>query len=260
MGQNLARFGAFFGLPLVLASMSAHAAPPSITKVTFKASGSLFTATITGKQFGTAPAGVPCTSCAIPEFSLVESSSLATSLTYNITAWTNTKVTLTGINGTAADAVFVTLKNDSLKNIATWGGNFPGKSKNPSISGVAFSGKGASLHITITGKGFGSAPPGVPGVTDIPYLNYLDWNAKKPAQDNYPWAAGWAAQGFTDTVTLNYVSWSDTKIVAGGFGGAYGTDGFTATKGDPYLILLWQPPGINPGSTGPQTAVGGRLP
>ena len=125
---------------------------------------------------------------------------------------------------------------------------------------MAFSGAGANLQITITGTGFGAAPPGVPGNTDIPFLNFLDWNVKNPGQDNFPWAAGWQAQGITDTVTLKYASWSDTQIVATGFGGAYGTDGFAANKKDPYLILLWTPPGVNPGSTGPQTAIGGRLP
>ncbi len=248
-------------VPFLLAAAPSWAALPIISKVAFKKAGTTFSVTITGNQFGTAPSGVPCTNCAIAEFSLVEAAQLVTPVSYNITSWTNTSITLTDAAVSVGDTVFVAAKNDTLKNIASWAGNVPGKvtTPNPKITKVTFSGSGATLQITITGTGFGAAPAGVPGTTDIPYLEYLEWGVKDPMQYNYPWGAGWNGQGLTDTVTFNYKSWTNTQIVIGGFGGAYGTDGFIATKGDPYVFLLWQTPGIVAGSTGPQTGKGGRV-
>ena len=233
---------------------------PTIRSVTFTGSAGAFGATIKGGHFGAAPAGVPCTACNIPELSLVAQSHLTSSLSYSITAWSPTGITLAGINGAASDAIFAVVKNDSLKNVATWGGNFPGTVNNPVIKSISFSGSGATLQITINGNGFGKAPAGVPGTTDIPYLNFLDWNVTAPGSVNFPFGAGWQAQGITDTVKLDYLSWTPTKIVIGGFGGAYGGSGDVVTKGDPFLVLLWQTPGVVAGSTGPQTTKGGRLP
>jgi hypothetical protein len=235
------------------------AVTPKISKVTFTTTGSTFGATVTGLHFGAAPAGVPCSPCSVAEFTLTDLPHITSAVSYGISAWSDTYVTLTNITAPAADGVDIVLKNDTLKNYATWGGNFPGKAKNPKIKSVTFSGSGATLKITITGTGFGAAPAGVPGTVDIPYLNFLDWNVKAPGQFNVPWGAGWAAQGLSDTVTLNYASWTDTQIVINGFGGAYGSNGLTVSANDPYVIWLWQPPGTNPGSTGPQTAKGGRI-
>ena len=212
--------GALAAVAPWLATQALAATPPAIKSVTFSGSAGAFNATIAGSQFGAAPAGVPCTACSIPEFSLVAQSHLVSSLSYNITAWTKNRITLTGINGAASDAVFAVVKNDALKNLATWGGNFPGTVNNPVIKSVTFTGSGAATQITITGKGFGKAPAGVPGTTDIPYLNFLDWNITAPGSFNFPFGSGWQAQGITDTVTLDYVSWTPTKIVIGGFGGA----------------------------------------
>jgi hypothetical protein len=258
--NGIGRLAAAF-LPFLLWSQGSVAtAPPRISKVKFVASGGTFNATISGLQFGTAPSGVPCTACSIPEFSITAIAHLADAVSYNITAWTNTSITVTGINAAASDAVSIALKNDALKNVATWGGTLPGKVKNPKITKITFSGSGATLHITIAGTGFGSAPAGIPGTTDVPYLNFVEWNVKAPGPYNYPWGAGWDAQGYKDTATLKYTSWTSTQIVISGFGGAYGTDGFTSKAGDPYVIWLWQTPGSDPGSTGPQTAYGGRVP
>ena len=234
------------------------ATPPKINKVTIAKTGTTYSATVTGTQFGTAPAGIPCNACSIPEIGFVATSQVTTPLTYNVTSWTTTEIKFTGIQTAAGNALFLAVKNDALGNVATWGGNIPGK-KNPKITKVAFAGQGANLQITITGTGFGPAPSGVPGTTDIPYLNFLDWNIKAPGQFNFPWGAGWAAQNLTDTATLKYTSWTDTQIVISGFAGSYGTNGFTVSKGDPFVVWLWQNPGINPGSTGPQTAKGGRI-
>jgi hypothetical protein len=108
--------------------------------------------------------------------------------------------------------------------------------------------------MTIAGSGFGNTPSGVPGSTDIPYFQFLDWRAV----DGY--SAGYEGQGYTDTLTLNYASWSNTQIVINGFGSEYGDNGWTAKRGDPYIITVFEPPGKIPGQTGPQTSLGGRLP
>ena len=245
------------GLPLGALA----APPPTITGVTFTSKAGVLSGVVRGKSFGAAPAGVPCNSCAVAEFGFTATKNIFASLNYNITAWTNTKITLTGITGAnPGDAVFAAVKNDALKNVATWGGNLPGGSGNPVIKSVAFSGSGKNLRITVSGSGFGPAPSGVPGTGDTPYFNFVQYNIVSPNQDNFPWGAGWQAQGIVDTTTLKYASWSDKQIVITGFAGAYGTDGFVNEKHDPYFIWLWTPPGQNPGSTGPQTAIVGRLP
>ena len=248
------------GMAAVPLASTARAALPTVTKVEFSGSAGAYKATLSGKSFGAAPSGVPCNDCSIPEFTLIATHNIFTSLTYNITGWSNTKITLTGISGSAGDAVYADVKNDSAKNLATWGGNFPGGKGNPVIKSVAFSGKGANTAITVTGSGFGTAPDGVPGTGNVPYFNFVQYNIKNPMQYNYPWGAGWQAQGIADNVTLKYKSWTNTKIVISGFAGNYGMDGFVNVKNDPYFIWLWTPPGQDPGSTGPQTAIGGRLP
>jgi hypothetical protein len=160
---------------LVLCQSPSHAAaPPKISSVKFTASGSTFNGTVTGLNFGTAPAGVPCNPCAVPEFSITNMPNIFSAVSFGITAWTNTSITLTGISAPATDGVTIALRNDALKNVATWGGNMPGKAKNPKIKKVTFSGSGATLKITVTGKGFGPAPSGVPGTIDTPYFNFLD--------------------------------------------------------------------------------------
>lgn len=257
--RNYAALSTAFAI-LAAAPLAAAAPPPTVTKVKITGSAGAYAATISGKSFGAAPAGVPCNACAIAEFGLTATHNIFASLAYNITAWTSTKITLTGINGAAGDAVFADIKPDGVQNVATWGGNFPGGSGNPVITSVSFSGSGAATHITISGHGFGAAPTGVPGTGNTPFLNFVQYNVKTPMQYNYPWGAGWAAQGISDTATLDYTSWTDTQIVVSGFAGAYGTNGFVTLKHDPYFIWLWTPPGQNPGSTGPQTAFGGRIP
>ena len=253
------KFLASLTVAFMTVTVAYGAAAPKITSVVLKATGTTFKATISGKGFGTSPVALPCNGCTIPELTLTDAPSLARAVPSNIIAWTDSKITLTGLSGTAGDAFFLAVKNDAVKNLATWGGNLPVKGTTPKITGVAFSGSGKSLAITIKGTGFGSAPAGIPGTVDVPYFDFLDWVVKKPGQFNQPWGAGGNPQGFTDTVTANYVSWSDTQIVIHGFGGAYGTNGLIAEKNDPFVVVLWQPPGIIAGQTGPQTSFGGRI-
>jgi hypothetical protein len=107
------------------------AAPPKISSVKFAVTGSTFSASIKGLHFGTAPAGVPCSPCALPEFTLTDLPRITSAVPYGISAWSDKAITLTNITAPAADGVDIVVKNDALKNYATWGGNLPGKAKNP---------------------------------------------------------------------------------------------------------------------------------
>jgi hypothetical protein len=238
---------------ILLASSGAMAKPEAkIKKVKFTAVGSSFNVSITGQNFGNSPVSLPCDSCAAPELKFIDNANFRVIETPNILTWTDTSITLSDVTGEKADSISLVITNDTLNSIATAGGNFPGK--HPTIKNVTFSGNGKNLVMTITGSGFGSAPSGVPGSTDIPYFQFLDWRAV----DGY--SAGYVGQGYTDTLTLNYASWSNTQIVINGFGSEYGDDGWTAKRGDPYIITVFEPPGKTPGQTGPQTSLGGRLP
>jgi hypothetical protein len=97
--------------------------------------------------------------------------------------------------------------------------------------------------ITITGSGFGTHKA-YTGNSD--YISLLDKTKS--------WQAGYKGclLGFctTDTVTLIVHKWTDTKIVLGGFSGAWGTDDYTLNKGDSEQIAVFNPQT----SAGPGTA------
>ncbi len=242
-----------FVAALLLLSSAAWANPAAkITKVTISPDGGSFGVAIKGKDFGAPPVTLPCNACTAPELKFFDNATFRNIETPNILTWTKTSITLSGVTGSAGDSISLIITNDSSGSIATSGGNFPGK--HPKIKSATLSGSGQTLHMVITGSGFGRAPQGVPGNTVIPYFQFLDWRAVNS------FSAGYTGQGYTDTVTLNYASWSDTQIVIDGFGGQYGQDGYSIASGDPFIITLFAPPGIIPGQTGPQTSTGGRVP
>jgi hypothetical protein len=88
--------------------------------------------------------------------------------------------------------------------------------------------------ITITGTGFGTHAP---YTGDSDFISFLDTTKK--------WQAGYEGclLGFctTDTVTLIVHSWTNTKIVVGGFSGAWGTHNFTLAKGNSEQISIFNP-------------------
>jgi hypothetical protein len=88
--------------------------------------------------------------------------------------------------------------------------------------------------ITITGTGFGTHKH---YTGDSDFISFLDTTGK--------WQAGYKGclLGFctTDTVTLVVHKWTDTKIVVGGFSGAWGTDDYTLHKGDSEQISVFNP-------------------
>jgi Bacterial Ig-like domain (group 3) len=88
--------------------------------------------------------------------------------------------------------------------------------------------------IVITGTGFGTHKP---YTADSDFISFLDTTKG--------WQAGYKGclLGFctTDTVTLIVHEWTDTKIVVGGFRGAWGTENFTLSVGDSEQISVFNP-------------------
>ncbi len=88
--------------------------------------------------------------------------------------------------------------------------------------------------ITITGSGFGKQAP---YTGDSNYISFLDTTAQPGWQGGYDGCL----LGFctTDTVTLIVNSWTNTKIVLGGFSGAWGTLNYVLTKGDSVQVSVF---------------------
>jgi Big-like domain-containing protein len=84
--------------------------------------------------------------------------------------------------------------------------------------------------ITIQGQGFGTHKA---YTGDTPYISLLDQTASPQ------WQAGYSP--YNDTVTLIVHEWEDTKIVLGGFSGAWGTYNYTLAIGDTEQIEVWNP-------------------
>lgn len=88
--------------------------------------------------------------------------------------------------------------------------------------------------ITITGSGFGTQAP---YTGDSNYISLLDMTAQPG------WQAGYdgCLLGFctTDTVTLIVNSWTNSKIVLGGFSGAWGTHNYILNKGDSVQLSVF---------------------
>lgn len=80
--------------------------------------------------------------------------------------------------------------------------------------------------IVIKGSGFGHLAP---YTGDSNYISLLD--------ETKGWQAGYAPYG--DTVTLIVNKWEDSKIILGGFSGAWGTYNYTLDKGDMEQVEVW---------------------
>jgi len=203
----------------LLASTSlAFAAGPKITSVTFAGSNASLTMTISGTGFGTL-SGVPCTACSTPFLKI--GGHIGCSVTYNIVSWNNSFIIITGLQGNPGGNAVISVTNPQNKSENVAGTSIPSSirvTSPPKIQAVTFSGSGQNLHMTVTGSGFGLAPPQVPGETDLPNFAFVD----QPFGTG-GWLAGYGGCGALDAVTLDYLSWSDTRIVISGFGKRYGT-------------------------------------
>src|ERR1022692_2517197 len=84
--------------------------------------------------------------------------------------------------------------------------------------------------IVITGSGFG---------THKPYTGDSDYISLEDQTANPGWQAGY--KPFNDTVTLIVHKWEDSKIILGGFSGAWGENNYTLAKGDSEQVEVWNP-------------------
>ena len=84
--------------------------------------------------------------------------------------------------------------------------------------------------IVIMGSGFGKHKP---YTGDSNYISLLD-QSTSPA-----WQAGY--KPYNDTVTLIVQKWEDSKIVLGGFSGAWGESNYTLSIGDSEQVEVWNP-------------------
>lgn len=233
---------AVLSLAAVPGMSAAYAAAPQIVSVAIADAGdSTLNITIRGSGFGS--------STAIGSIDIHPN--LRSSLPKNVVKWSDGLVKLSGVPVSVDTSLSIEIYNSLTNSETFWGGSYQ---KFIKIQSVAFTGSGGSLGMTITGSGFGAAPPGVPGCTDTPRLNFWDFS-RAPGRLGI-WSAGYT--GYGDLVGLNYVSWSNTQIVIAGFCGQYGQKGWVVASGDPYLISIWQ--GVGGGSESPSTSAGGMLP
>jgi hypothetical protein len=96
----------------------------------------------------------------------------------------------------------------------------------PVITGVSEISAQQTQTITITGSDFGTMSP---YSGDSASIALTDLTAG--------WQAGNAPDG--NVVTLDVLSWTDTSIVLGGFGSAYGDYNWTLTNGDQEEVQIW---------------------
>ncbi|MEI9931516.1 MAG: hypothetical protein WDM89_13510 [Rhizomicrobium sp.] len=127
---------------------------PHIQTVVFKGTDGNYSATITGTDFGAQPGGIPCTGCQPLQVQVVDIVSQPFQQVINVTSWSDTSITVTGIEVNKGDSVRVGVYNQTLGNVDTWGGPVIRQAKNtPIISSVTKSGEGVDLSLTITRLG-----------------------------------------------------------------------------------------------------------
>ena len=249
---------------LALGGGTALAAAPSITNVTFTATatgktGNTYVATISGAGFGPAPAGVPCTACSPNELQVVNMSGAKWPETLDITAWSDTAISVSGLTALSKDSLIISVYNDTLGTGGAIGVSASGHTLGPHIKKIIASGSGQSLQITISGKGFGPAPAQVGQNTNSPYMLVTDFNNASTGFGGAAWHAGFCGAAQCDGVTMGYASWSDTKIVMSAFGPNYGNSNWVSNPGDAYCVTAWPTTGSGAGDVG-ATSLCGRLP
>jgi len=187
-----------------------------------------------------------------------EAGYLGDAYTVNFDSWTDDQIQISGYTvGQPGDAIEVGIWNSQNETDGTvWAGNIlPVQPGTPQIYSVVFSGIGKSLHVTIYGTGFGSAPAGVPCASGC-YTGFLRFGDYAYHSFTGQCGACFYA-GFTgSTITVKYTSWSNTKIVLSGFAGTYGEDSLVVNHGDPVAIDVWS----NTGNGLLATAWSGRVP
>jgi hypothetical protein len=249
--QLLTAFGAL-GVAMVASAPTNAGTPlPRIQSVSFTGSAGNYTATIAGINFGPAPSGIPCTACQPLQLQVVDLASQPLQQVINVTAWSDNSITVTGIAIPAGDALRIAAYNETVGNVAAWGGKVSRSKGTPHIGSIVASGSGQSLTLTITGSGFGAAPDVVGQNTNSPYFVFTDYNATVPGTDGFPWNAGFCGANDCDGVTIGYVSWTDTQIVVSGFGNEYGNgSNWEVNPQDAYCVGVWPSTSTSDGTTG----------
>ena len=174
--------------------------------------------------------------------------------------WTPQEIEVSGLGASPSDALVIALWNAVTKRGMTWGGNVPPVTTDtPRITSVAFSSLGTpvDLRIVVKGAGFGAAPRTLPFVGDLNSFSFWDGRTHCGSSAAFTAGGGYFGGAPADAVTLRYQSWTDTKIVIGGFRGAYGTGCAKVLSGDPVAVSVWNT-GDSSG-TGPQTAKRGLI-
>jgi len=247
-------------LLLIEAAHPAYATmAPAITKVRFLQKQDSVTAKIFGVHFGKSPVKLPCNNCKITEMQLLYFGQGNEDFgTFNIGTWTDTYIELKRLAAAPGTTAIFAIKNDSLGpagKTVTITANLPGGPAAPVIRRIAFFRDHQRLKLRVDGKGFGEAPAGVPGDTDLVYFQFWIWVTGGDVH-NYPWAAGHNG----DDVTLKYESWTDSRIVISGFGADYrgGSEDWVARPGDAVAVTLFNNPGG--GAYGPSAGKASRIP
>jgi hypothetical protein len=222
---------------------------PRILGVSFTGSPGNYTATITGENFGATPDGIPCTGCQPLELQVVDLASQPLQQVIDVSAWSDTAITVTGIAIAEGDALRIAVYNQAVGNVGAWGGRVSHSTGTPHISSIERSGSGQSLTLTITGSGFGDAPAQVGQNTDGPFFVFTDYNATAPGTDGFPWNAGFCGANDCNGVTIGYVSWTDTQIVVSGFGSEYGNNWLVNPR-DAFCVGVWPSTSTSNGTTG----------
>jgi hypothetical protein len=243
---------------LSLAAAAAHAAPsvPKITDVAFSGDAGNYSVTITGKGFGAAPGDIPCTACTPGELQIVDVVTQPAQQVINVTSWSDTSITVTGLNAGKRDALHIGVYNQTLGNVAAWGGEPTRLAKGaPRITSIAASGHGQKLKLIITGSGFGDAPSDIGDNASTPFYVFTDWNAQLPGSDGFPWNAGFCGTNDCNEVLVNLKSWSDTQIEMDGIGANYGVD-WIVNPNDAFCVGVWPSTSTSGGTTGGTFACG----
>ena len=249
---SAARSAIYLTLALLALGAPVHAGVgvPHIQDVAFNGKNGNFSLTITGADFGAAPDGIPCTACSPLQLQVVDIVSQPLQQTIDVTNWSDTSITVTGVAAKRGDGLRVAVYNQTLGNVDTWGGPVVRqKNGTPIIDSIVRSGGGATLSLTITGSGFGPAPAGIGNEFNSPFFVFTDYNAQLPGTDGFPWNAGYCGANDCNAVTVNISSWTDNQIVMDGFGSMYGND-WVVNPHDAFCVGIWSSQSTSNGTTG----------